>query len=706
MRKPFVVAICLLLATSGAPSFAQSRSGASIQVTLVEVPVNVYDRAGNAIRGLTAADFELTDEGKKREITHFEEIDLAKVAAEKGTPSPAARRNFMLLFDLSNSTPTTIGRSREAALGFVKDELTQADVAAVATYTVENGFKLLTNFTADRNALSAAIMTLGNPKFFKTADPLLLAATSSLGGDMSAAIVLDQRTGKMDAEEAGTGGGSHDADMAQTAGQLNAVNSRTDDEYRRGRVNAQIKTFANIGRILDSVSGRKQIILLSEGFDARLVQGREAAGTNTQTQQENDDAISGSGNFANMEDRFGNTASTNAVSTMGEVLKRSDVVLHAIDIKGLRGDSDAAAGNKRSSNEGLYLLTRPTGGEVFKNANDLSSSFQALLKQQEVVYLLGFQASGNTPGKFHNLKLKVRTPGSKASYRTGYYEPNANPSGLETTLTAGEIILNDVGMDSIKTNVIAAPFPVKGQSPQVPVVVEIDGKSLMAGAKGQAVNGDLFVYAFDRDNNVKDFLFQRFGLDLTKVGPALEKSGLKYYGTLSLPPGDYAIKTLVHMQDASLDGFKRVNLTVPDFSQPTVLTPIATEQPGVWLMMRGASKPGRNYDYPFFMASESFIPAYAWQVSGAAPQHLALFLYNVDPKDLAVTGKLKMADGTMRDVNVSVVKSTGPDAAKAAQVMLGLKTDGLAAGRYALDLSVQAKSGGWSKAFTIPVYVQ
>src|SRR5204863_9412561 len=114
------------------------------------------------------------------------------------------------------------------------------------------------------------------------------------------------------------------------------------------------------------------------------------------------------------------------------------------------------------------------------------------------------------PSKFLNLKLKDSTPGSKASCRTGYYEPIANPSELATTLTAGEIILNDVGMDSIKTIVIAAPFPVKGQCPQVPVVVEIDGKSLMAGAKGQAVNADLFVYAFDRDNTVKDFLFQRF----------------------------------------------------------------------------------------------------------------------------------------------------------------------------------------------------
>src|SRR6185436_12166554 len=115
---------------------------------------------------------------------------------------------------------------------------------------------------------------------------------------------------------------------------------------------------------------------------------------------------------------------------MGELLRRSDVVLHAIDIKGLRTDVDASAGLKRSSNEGLYLLTRPTGGEVFKNANDLSSSFRSLLKRQEVVYILGFQASGSNPGRFHSLKVKVKMPGATASHRSGYYELRSAESTL------------------------------------------------------------------------------------------------------------------------------------------------------------------------------------------------------------------------------------------------------------------------------------
>jgi VWFA-related protein len=704
MNQRLLLALGLFF-LAAASIFGQTpRSGTAIEVTLVEVPVNVYDRAGNAIRELTAADFELTDEGKKREITHFEEIDLAKLIAAKQTPSPAARRNFMLLFDLSNSTPVSLGRSRAAALEFVKNDLTPVDVGAVATFSVDGGFRLLTNFTGDRNALAAAIMTLGNPKLFHTNDPLLLAATAP--ASMMTGPAIERGGTKLNADEYESIQSRHDAEIAPFIDAANRASKMADEEYRRGRVSNQIKAFTNLAKLLNSVSGRKELILLSEGFDPKLVQGREAPGTQPEIVQENDKIMSGLSREVNTDERYGNTTALTALEKMGELLRRSDVVMHAIDIKGLRVNSDAASGNQRVSNEGLYLMTRPSGGEVFKNANDLSANFNALLKQQEVVYVLGFEAPGETPGKFHSLKVDVKAPGAKASFRSGYYEPNATPSAMETTLSAGEILLNDVPMDAVKTNVIAAPFPVKGQNAQVPVIVEIDGPSLLAGANGLNVNGDLFIYAFDRDNHVKDSLFQRISLDLMKVGPALQMRGLKYYGTLSLPPGDYVIKTLVHVPSSSLDGFKRVELTVPDFSQPTVLSPIATEQPGEWLMVRGTARPERAYDYPFTVAQESFIPAGTWQIAGALPQHLALFVYNADPKDLVVSGKLKMADGSTRDVHFDVVKVTAPDASKASQVLLDLKADGLAAGRYALDFSVRTKSGGWSKAFTIPVVVQ
>jgi VWFA-related protein len=687
MRSRLGVSCGLLLAAGFAAGLlAQPRSGASIQVTLVEVPVNVYDRAGNAVRGLKAGDFELADDGKRQPITNFEEINLAKIAEAKATPPPAARRNFMLLFDLSNSTPASIARSRQAAMDFVTNELLPSDAGAVATYTVESGFRLLTNFTGDRDTLVAAIATMGDPRFFKPADPLMLAARDF--GAMKQEPGMVVRVPKAGAIEEKT------AEYLEVVAASNAMTGQVDNDYKRGRIHHQVNTFANIGRMLDSVSGRKQVILLSEGFDADLIQGREVRGGSKETQDDSDKVVRGASYEVNSDDRFGNAAVASSVTNMGELLRRSDVVLHAIDIKGLRTDVDASAGLKRSSNEGLYLLTRPTGGEVFKNANDLSSSFRSLLKQQEVVYILGFQASGSIPGRFHSLKVKVKTPGATASHRSGYYELKSAESTLEATLATGEILLNDVASEDVKTNVITAAFPVDGEDPQVPVIVEIDGKSLLAGAKNGAVKGDLFIYAFDGENRVRDFLFQRMALDLAKVGATLEKGGLKYYGALSLPPGNYAIKTLVRLPDMKLDGFRRVDINVPDFAQPSVVQ-VATEQPGAWLVVSGG-KQGRNYEYPFMIESERFVPAGAWDAS----QRLALFTYNVDAKNLELNGTVKTSDGATRNVDLSVVKMTGD------RLLLELKTGGLAAGRYALDLSVRPKSGGWAKSFAIPLIVR
>ena len=708
MRK-LIVAFCLLSVT-GALAQTEPRAQSAIAVTLVEVPVHVYDRGGNAVRGLTAADFELTDDGVKREITNFEEINLASVTG-KALLSPVARRNFMLLFDLSYSSPGTIGRARQAALDFIKNELTPADMGAVATYKAEGGFKLLTNFTSDREALIAAVTTLGHPQFFHHSDPLLLAVEST-GERTQVALTSPATSSRLpDNGDELSGSGLVQELYTETMLERNEHNERQDVEFRRSRVSRQLAALASIGRVLDNVAGRKQIILLSEGFDASLIQGRESVGTAKETQLEAERILNA--NFPiDMETRYGNMSAAAALSDMGALLRRSDVVLHAIDIKGLRSDVDASAGLKHSSSEGLYLLTRATGGEVFKNNNDLNASFRALLKQQEVVYVLGFQApAGTKSGTFHTLDVKLRKPGVKVSHRSGYYEPDGRISGVELALTAGQILLNDLPYDAIRMNVVAAPFPVKDKNPQVPVVIEIDGGSLLQGvreqsdaagvAKWQGINGELFVYAFDRNNKAKDFLYQRFELDAAKVGETLQKSGLRYYGTLSLPPGDYAIKTLVRIPQATLDGFKRVDVTVPDFSKPAVTPPVAMGQAGGWLMVRG-TKPDQSYEYPFAVASESFVPG----IASGTPQRLALFLYHVDPKDVALNVTLKTPDGTSRPAHVSIVGVTAPDAAESSQMVLELKTDGLAAGKYALDLAVQTKAAGWSKAFSIPVSVQ
>src|SRR5258706_563925 len=78
----------------------------TVNVNIVEVPVSVVDSSGNPIRGLTAANFEVYDGGKKQAITSFDKIDFGSKEAAVNAISPlnpAARRSFLLLFDLGFS---------------------------------------------------------------------------------------------------------------------------------------------------------------------------------------------------------------------------------------------------------------------------------------------------------------------------------------------------------------------------------------------------------------------------------------------------------------------------------------------------------------------------------------------------------------------------------------------------------------------------
>ena len=94
------VCAAIIVLFIAASAFAQVRE--TVNVNVVEVPVSVVDSGGNPIRGLTAANFEVYDGGKKQVITSFDKVDFGskEVVSAISPMNPMARRSFLLLFDL------------------------------------------------------------------------------------------------------------------------------------------------------------------------------------------------------------------------------------------------------------------------------------------------------------------------------------------------------------------------------------------------------------------------------------------------------------------------------------------------------------------------------------------------------------------------------------------------------------------------------
>jgi VWFA-related protein len=606
--------IPIVLVTAGA---IQAQVKETVNVNVVEVPVTVVDRSGNPIRGLSVKNFEVFEDGKKREITSFDRIDFTSPESVAATSrlNPAGRRNFMLLFDLTYSSPTSITRAQAAARDFIKRTVQDRDRVAIGTVDVQRGYRLLTSFTTDRVLLAQAI---ADPREFTGSDPLQIAGSTSLAPRDVATLA---------------GGGSSRDDTDNPMADIVREQKRLDDLYNRSKIDRQIGLLSGLAMLLRSVSGRKDIVLLSEGFDPRLIQGRDAE---LDQQQVDEIAAAEHGEVwkIDSDNRYGSATSISILQKMAEMFKRSDVVLYAVDIRGLRVTHDVQNGERNQSNEGLFLLSQSTGGDVFRNSNDLRDDFTKLVRQQDVTYVLAFRGTMVGPGKYHNVKVKlVDVKGGRALHRTGYWEAGSEGT-LERKLSNAEIILNDIPQRDVRVVSLATPFPTKSERAQVPVILEAAGDDIVASAKDGHATVEVFTYAFDEEGIARDTIFDRLTLDMGKVAETLKKSGMKYYATLSLPEGTYAVKSLVRVVESDRKGYARSDIVVGRASDVAVSAPLFMEPAGRWLMVKGGSHDKTLAPYPFQINGESFIPSAAVRVSDGEPRRFALFVYNASVDEM------------------------------------------------------------------------
>jgi VWFA-related protein len=665
--RGFVLA-ALLLASAGA--FAQVKE--SISVNVIEVPVTVIDSSGNPVRGLTAANFKLLDNGKERAISSFDTIDFspststesAKTALAK--MNPAARRNFMLLFDLSNSSPRSLSRAQDAARSFVGKAVQPRDLVGVGTIDADKGFRLITAFTTDRELIASAI---GNPANYHGSDPLQLSNDTKI-------VELDTTTPPDNPNAGPTGQARQDraADIAESKERMAQI-QRANTAYVRAKVEKQVDYLGQLAKVLRAVPGRKQIVLLSEGFDPSVVTGRDARDSDA-AKTENENITRGQVYLVDNDQRYGNTTSQSFVTKMAQFFRGSDVVLHAIDIQGVRVQNDIQTGARINSNAGLALLADPTGGQVFQNSNDMAINFDRMLKAQEVVYVLAFQSQPQKPGEFHNLSVKLlNVPGAKAFSRAGYYE-GGGESAAERQLTTAEIILNDIPQNDVRVAALAAPFPVDGANAQVPVILEIDGTDVLKDLRGNAAAAEVYIYAFDADGMVRDRVYQKVSIDLKKSSEKMRNAGIKYYATLMLPAGPYAVKALVRIPETERKGFARADIIVPKQGDTVVLPPIFVEEAPKWVMVKNTTH-ASDAPYPFLLGGQRFIPAVSPHVKSGESTKFAVFVLNAQPNEVTFDSNPK-------------VKFLGASSA-AATTALVLEMGKIDPSLATLDITVKAK---------------
>jgi VWFA-related protein len=694
-RLLFSVLILLWVAMASQP-LAQAQFKDETTVVVVEVPVHVI-RDGAPVRDLTRDDFELFDGRKKQELIGFEVIDLADYGAgeeqKKVTEITASgRRHFLLLFDLSLSDPESIVRARTSARKLLYEGLHPADLVAVATYTESRGAQLVLNFTPNREQVEVALSTMGLAQpAAPIQDPL--------------ALML----GDLDAEQGSqNGGGGQAAGMIEElARDFKTLTGRVVRDQQKNRVLALTDSMAVLAGMMNSIQGRKHVIFLSEGFDSQILTGVDDIGR----QMEINEAVNNGETWQiDANERFGDSQATGAIEKMVTEFRRADCAIQAVDIGGLGAGPGADTSGSR--NEGLFRMARETGGEFYQNYNQLDQAMESVLDRTSVTYLLAFQPKNlKLDDEFHKLRVELKkdVKGARLVHRPGYYAPKAfaQQTAVERQLSTASTILSGQSGGQFLTSVLAAPFPAPGDQAYVPVLVEIDGKSLLDGHQGDVLMTEIYAYALDETGEVHDFFARRMGLDIKQTGEALRASGFKYWGHLDLDPGEYVLRVLVRNGMTGESSLSVQTVSVPDIASGAggLLPVFFPEAPNSWVLgMEAEADQRKDVDFPFMLRDAGFLPAAKPVLAGE--QTVSLAGYYLGEGSLRLTGQLFGPDGTPAgEAEIELVERSPTNVPGFERLIATIRTGKIAHGEYLLLVTVADLASGAEHTSTTTVVV-
>jgi hypothetical protein len=515
------------------------------------------------------------------------------------------------------------------------------------------------------------------------------------------------------------GSGARGRGAAEFAEQLGALQIGYDRARRgeaQGRVLAMTTAFEDLAKVLDDVQGRKYVVLLSEGFDADLVLGTDDAERRAQIDRS---AATGQYWEIDSDERYGSTGAMTAIESMLEEFRRADATIQAVDIGGLRAGPDARG--QAGGQDSLFLMANGTGGEMFRNYNELSGAMGEMLERTSVTYLLSFQAADvELDGSYHKLRVKLKDGprGARLVHRPGYYAPRpySEQSAMERRLAAAEQIMSGKDGGAFFSSVIAAAFPGSGPGPvaasaekaYVPVLIEIDGPGILAGQREGIAQLEIFVYAIAEDGSVGGFLTQSMGLDVEKVEPVLRKSGVKFFGDLELPPGEYLLRVLVREGSTGRSSTRNVSITVPELGSgaPSLAMPLFPEEPGKWLVVQEAEDSEERADrpYPFMMNEQPYMPSARPVLSTAQPARFVLMAYNLGDGAVPLEAECITESGEpVSGSKVSFVEQLSRTSNRA-ELMLQLDPAEMAPGEYRLVATLK-NGDGESVTTSIPFVV-
>ena len=387
--------------------------------------------------------------------------------------------------------------------------------------------------------------------------------------------------------------------------------NRSERVLYRQRVDGFLGGLEQLGRMLDGLSGRKQVILLSAGFDPTVLLGEQGA-----DRQQSMDAIIEGRLWDVQSDRyFGDATARQELEQLYKTLAASDTVIHSVDVAGLMAGGDVdqpLAPSTVSGRETLDQFARNTGGRFVRDANDLHAGLREILDATRYYYVLAFEPSdaGRKKGQQRKLEVRVKGEGLTVSHRAGYLLPDADKEKdpVNRRLQAAEAIAKGLSGGAIALRAVAVPYRSPTGRTLLPVVLELDGGTLLTGVSGKELKLEVYGYALDGAGHISDVLAVSPTFDLGMRGESLRRKGGQLLTTFAVPAGPVDLRFFVRDSGSGRSGSLRLTTTVPSFvGDALVLSPpLFTDDPRMRVVLPAASHGHQALEIPFRLAEVPF----------------------------------------------------------------------------------------------------
>jgi VWFA-related protein len=517
------------------------------ETRLVLLDVVVTDGKGEPVPGLHREDFQVTEDGKRQNVSVFEEHKGGAVSLAKLPPMPVnVFTNYpltkipdsvnVLLLDWLNTQPQDQAYVRAQTIKYLKSV---APGTSLAVFTLGSRLHMVQGFTTDPAVLLAAL-DRKNAKPGTESTRLLPTAVQTTAEqdlinlmrmNMAAPAAIEAVTQEM----AGTGA------------------LHTDE-----RVKVTLQALQLLARFLSGIPGRKNVIWFSGSFPISIFPGagvpREYAGDLRQTAD-----LLTPGRVA--------IYPVSAEGLTGNFTYEAENVFTAQEQrKNLREESLKHAENQVAMEE----LANDTGGQALYNTNSLSDAMAHAINSGSHYYSLAYAPTNKKmDGKYRAIQVKLLRRDYKLAYRRGYYAEEMKTQLALDRSTADPLLrlmafgLPDSTQIIYKVRVQPSNPQPKSDAPQTGgntefkgpftrYVVEyaISAEDLVLKLTPDGIrrgNIEAMLTAYDFDGKPLNFVVRKFDIELEpKVYDEVKKLGLQLRQEIDVPREDFYLRTGIY----------------------------------------------------------------------------------------------------------------------------------------------------------------